>query len=39
MAAGVDLDSDGGRIAAPEDFLHSPNMEIVQVFGFDPADF
>lgn len=39
MAAGVDLDSDGGRIAAPEDFLHSPNVEVVQVFGFDPADF
>lgn len=39
MAAGVDLDSDGGRIAAPEDFLHSPNLEVVQVYGFDPADF
>lgn len=39
MAVGVDLDSDGGRIAAPEDFLHSPNVEVVQVFGFDPADF
>lgn len=39
MTAGVDLDSDGGRIAAPEDFLHSPNVEVVQLYGFDPADF
>lgn len=39
MSAGIDLDSDGGRIAAPEDFLHSPNVEIVQVYGFDPAEF
>lgn len=39
MAVGVDIDSDGGRIAAPEDFLHSPNLEIVQIYGFDPADF
>lgn len=39
MAAGVDLDSDGGRIAAPEDFLHSPNVEVVQIFGFDPTSF
>lgn len=39
MAFGIDLDSDGGRIAAPEDFLHSPNLEVVQVYGFDPADF
>lgn len=39
MAVGIDLDSDGGRIAAPEDFLHSPNLEVVQVYGFDPADF
>lgn len=39
MAVGVDIDSDGGRIAAPEDFLHSPNLEIVQIYGMDPADF
>lgn len=39
MAVGVDLDSDGGRIAAPEDFLHSPNVELVQLYGMDPADF
>lgn len=39
MAVGVDLDSDGGRIAAPEDLLHSPNVEVVQIFGFDPAAF
>lgn len=39
MAVGVDIDSDGGRIAAPEDFLHSPNLEIVQLYGMDPADF
>lgn len=39
MTLGVDLDGDGGRIAAPEDFLHSPNVEVVQVFGFDPAEF
>lgn len=39
MSQGVDLDSDGGRIAAPEDLLHSPNVEVVQLYGFDPANF
>lgn len=39
MAVGVDIDRDGGRIAAPEDFLHNPNLEVVQVYGMDPADF
>lgn len=39
MAVGIDLDSDGGRIAAPADFLHSPNVEVVQIFGMDPKNF
>lgn len=39
MAVGIDLDSDGGRIAAPADFLHSPNVEVVQIFGMDPKGF
>lgn len=39
MSVNLDIDSDGGRIAAPEDFLHSPNVEVVQVYGIAPADF
>ncbi len=33
---GVDLDSTGGMIVTPQDFVHSPNVELVQTFGFDP---
>ena len=33
---GVDLDSDGGRIVTPQDLANSPNVELVQNFGFDP---
>lgn len=39
MAAGIDLDGDGGRIVAPEDFAMSDQVDIVQVFGLDPAQF
>lgn len=34
---GVDLDSDGGLIVTPNDIARSPEVELVQVFGFDPA--
>lgn len=37
MAAGVDLDGDGGRIVAPADLADSENVEIVQVYGIDPT--
>lgn len=37
MAVGVDLDADGGRIAAPLDLAESGNAEVVQVYGIDPA--
>ncbi len=39
MSAGLDLDGDGGRIAAPHDLALSPNVDIVQVYGLDPAQF
>lgn len=35
-AMGVDLDSDGGRLASTYDLLHSDQVEIVQIFGMDP---
>lgn len=37
-AAGLDLDSDGGRIVTVYDLVHSPYLEIVQVFGVDPEN-
>ncbi len=33
---GIDIDSNGGAIAYPKDFLYSNELELVQVFGFDP---
>ncbi len=39
MAAGVDLDGDGGRIVAPADLAMSDQVEVVQIYGIDPADF
>lgn len=33
---GIDLDYDGGLMVTPYDLANSPNMELVQVFGFDP---
>ena len=33
---GIDLDSDGGRVVTPRDLANSDEMEVVQVFGFDP---
>lgn len=34
--AGVDLDSNGGTIVSPQDLAHSPQLEVVQVWGMDP---
>lgn len=39
MAVGIDLDGDGGRIVAPEDLAMSDQVDIVQVYGIDPARF
>ncbi len=39
MSTGLDLDGDGGRIAAPHDLALSPNVDIVQIYGLDPAQF
>lgn len=36
---GVDLDSDGGRLATTYDILHSDKVEIVQLYGLNPNDF
>ncbi len=36
---GVDLDSDGGKIATSYDILHSDKLEIVQLYGMDPREF
>ena len=35
--AGVDLDANGGRIVTVGDLARSPELEVVQVFGMDPA--
>ncbi len=34
---GVDLDSNGGLVVTPPEIAHSPYVELVQVFGFDPV--
>ena len=39
MAAGIDLDGDGGRVAAPLDLAMSDQVEIVQLYGIDPAKY
>lgn len=36
---GIDLDGDGGRLVTPMDILKSDKIEIVQVYGIDPALF
>ncbi len=36
---GYDLDSDGGRIVTPHDILHSPYVDVVQLYGMDPHRF
>lgn len=33
---GVDLDFNGGMLVTPQDLVNSPNVELVQNFGFDP---
>lgn len=37
MQFGIDLDSDGGGLVTPHDLARSPQLELVQVFGFDPV--
>lgn len=39
MSVGLDLDGDGGRVASPHDLSLSPNVDIVQLYGIDPAEF
>lgn len=33
---GIDLDSDGGLVVTPKDIANCKELELVQVFGFDP---
>ncbi len=33
---GVDIDGNGGKLVTPKDISASPELELVQVFGFDP---
>lgn len=33
---GIDLDSNGGLVVTPKDIANSDQLELVQVFGFDP---
>ena len=33
---GLDLDGNGGALVLPFDLANSSQMELVQVFGFDP---
>jgi len=35
---GFDLDSDSGMIVTPKDIANSPLLEVVQVYGVNPAD-
>ncbi|MCD8295680.1 MAG: hypothetical protein LUE27_10655 [Clostridia bacterium] len=37
MQQGIDLDPNGGCLVLPKDIASSPNVELVQVFGFDPV--
>lgn len=37
MAQGVDLDSDGGRLVSVNDLAHAPQLELVELYGTDPA--
>lgn len=36
---GFDIDSDGGRLVSTADILHSPILEVVQIYGMDPRKF
>lgn len=36
VAAGADIDGDGGNMVMPSDFLKCPDLEIVQIYGIDP---
>lgn len=38
-AAGVDLDSNGGRIVTPKDVAKSDKLKLVQIFGLNPKNF
>ena len=33
---GLEIDGNGGRLVLPQDIANSSNVEIVQIFGFDP---
>ena len=35
---GIDIDGNGGGLVTPQDFANSPEMEVVQVFGFNPKE-
>lgn len=35
---GIDLDYNGGLLITPRDIANSPEVELVQVFGFDPVN-
>lgn len=34
---GINLDSNGGMVVTPRNIANSPDVELVQVFGFDPV--
>lgn len=36
---GYDLDYDGGRLVSTYDLLHSPQIEVVQLYGMNPKEF
>lgn len=36
-ALGYDIDADGGMVVTPKDIANSPILEVVQVYGMDPA--
>jgi hypothetical protein len=36
MQAGIDLDSNGGKIVTPHNLLYSEELSIVQIYGIDP---
>lgn len=38
MSAGLDLDSDGGKIVTVKDLANSEYLDVVQVYGVDPDD-
>lgn len=34
---GIDIDGNGGLVVTPRNIANAPNIELVQVFGFDPV--